>query len=171
MSTSIYDLLENNPDLFDKELGIVRNVSCADLVDENEINGQSLVVSWMEARDQSRAYRDYLRGSPIPRSHKVNSFVIPYNRIMDLLNEMSDEPNDNKGIRVYIGLKPVMGGWAPRLFALPCLKDSSGLTYNDYQIDETFPPNILVGTLMESGPGEPRPCPDQCSRDNFMNTP
>jgi hypothetical protein len=172
MSTSIYELLRNNPNLLEPN-GLLPPVTCADLIEKDEIAGHKLKVDWTEARDQAQAYRRYLDELSIDDDLKMKSFIIPYDKIISLINTMKEEglKDKDKGITVYIGLETVGSNWVPRLFVLPCFKDPVSKKYQDYKIDNTFPPKQTSAATSDYLPEEIRPCPNQCSSDNFMNNP
>lgn len=171
MSISIYELMENNPDLLNLDPVQPGAVSCAELMEIDQFNGENLRPSWEKAKIQAQLFRDVMKTLPEFYTQGTKGFVITYEEIIALMAGMPEPDIRKKGLKVYLGLEPGTEGLKPKLFALPCLKNADGSSYDDYGIGPNFPPVIPAGLRFTDGPGEARPCPDQCGKTNFMNSP
>jgi hypothetical protein len=162
MSSSVYQFLEQKANLSPTD--------CADLIERNVVEGVDLKCTWTEAKEMAAAYRKYLAGLPIAPNCKKKSFVISYTEIERLLDVLRTAADKQKGVRMYVGLETTNGGWVPRFFAVPCVYNAASKQYDDVLLNQNENDGPMRTTLGD-GPAELRPCPDQCGRDNFMNTP
>ncbi|MDE3236528.1 MAG: hypothetical protein KGO81_11275 [Bacteroidota bacterium] len=119
--------------------------------------------TWDEATQCTKAYREYLKGLPIDDAYKTKAFLLTKEQINALMG-------DNDGIRVYLGLEAVSGGFRLRFFPVAAKENTKTSTYDDVNVPKK-PAKTLTVTSTSSDPTDVRPCPDYCSSTtNTLNS-
>lgn len=130
---------------------------------------QNKKPTWDYVIKSTKAYRDYLKGLPIDETCKTKGFMISKEEISRLMG-------DSDGIRVYIGLKPVAGGFQLEFFPVAVKYNSKIGRHDDINVPKKNLKTLVaaktadVVTDPQDGLGEVAPCPSVCGGDNSINS-
>lgn len=122
--------------------------------------------SWIEAFDQCKNYRDYLKSLPNVDPDKKTTAYLLTREDLDALFAQNDGNID--AVRVYVGQESVGSGYVVRLFAVACQKGDAA--YDDWNVPsrDDLEKNVAPSSTL----GRTRPCPSECNTlTNDLNTP
>ncbi|HEY8388519.1 MAG TPA: hypothetical protein VIK74_07935 [Parasegetibacter sp.] len=138
-----------------------------------------LTITWPEAVQLCKQYREYLSTLKIAPEKKYKAFLMTNKDIEELLNQRKDgKPLD--GIRFYIGRELIDGEAIIRLIpvAVEKVEVDGKSKYNDWRVPKSEIPKRGKNEGKDGdddGPipiiGRPRPCPYECGDDDILNFP
>ena len=121
------------------------------------------MATWQEVKNKVQAFRNYVQGlTPAAKAEAKYAFMITKEDIKAMIEQAGGAP-ELDGLRAYIGADIIDGQMVPRLYFVAVQKDANA-DYNDYDLGMTVPSGSQP--LL----GSDRPCPNMCSKSNFLNT-
>ena len=115
---------------------------------------------WQPAFEQCKNYRKYLKSLDIGPDKKINSYLLTREAFERLLSQ----EKELNAVRIYIGHEVINNHLAVRLFAVACKENKQTGRYEDWEIPKKSDKDF--STML----GEVRPCPNECSTENDLNT-
>jgi len=122
--------------------------------------------TWDHAIKCAKTYRTYLQGLPIDDACKTKAFMITKTEIEKLMA-------NNDGIRIYLGMDPITGGFQLCFFPVAVKYNAKTGAYDDVKVPQKALKTLLMANAADTsvdGPGETLPCPNYCSSPNLLNT-